>query len=89
MGWMDGSLGLVEYRAPYGANKINHHHHQTIDPIGFRRKICIGSGFNLCEIRTRSGSQMVNMHKINGEIVEPFSDGEKCKINIELSESVF
>ena len=20
MGWMDGSLGLVEYRAPYGAN---------------------------------------------------------------------
>ena len=19
--WMDGSLGLVEYRAPYGANK--------------------------------------------------------------------
>ena len=21
MGWMDGSLGLVEYRAPYGANK--------------------------------------------------------------------
>ena len=21
-GWMDGSLGLVEYRAPYGANKL-------------------------------------------------------------------
>ena len=21
MDWMDGSLGLVEYRAPYGANK--------------------------------------------------------------------
>ena len=21
IGWMDGSLGLVEYRAPYGANK--------------------------------------------------------------------
>ena len=20
IGWMDGSLGLVEYRAPYGAN---------------------------------------------------------------------
>ena len=20
LGWMDGSLGLVEYRAPYGAN---------------------------------------------------------------------
>ena len=22
MDWMDGSLGLVEYRAPYGANNI-------------------------------------------------------------------
>ena len=21
-GWMDGSLGLVKYRAPYGANKL-------------------------------------------------------------------
>ena len=38
MGWdgMDGSLGLVEYRAPYGAN--NQQQKQEIQPKNSNRK---------------------------------------------------
>ena len=41
-------------------------------------KLCIRSGFNLCEIRTHSGSQMVNLHK---KVIEPFDDRGKRKYN--------
>ena len=48
----------------------------------FSVKICIGNRFNLCEIRTPSGCQMVNLHKIGrqrSQVIEPFNDGRKCK----------